>query len=701
MAKLRGSINDDVITGYGSDDRIRGGYGDDTLNGGDGADRLNGGRGSDVLTGGTGDDVIVSRSDAGEPTIAQAINAGNDPNGEVDSASRMIYPGQAGLSADDVLTGGAGADKFRIETLISAKADILAKHADPNTGEIDYAAVVGENNLVHDHWVDSLGNDTITDFNQAEGDTLSIKGHTTEVYKIDIADADGDGAADDSVLHLRSNQGAGGGAHNLDLLGTVTVLNNQLTDDDFTTDAGVTYGIVRNISQVNEAIAPLNNGAATGAGDGTAGAGTGAETGVDADAGTGGGTGTGTGTATGTETGTRTGAAAGSGTGTDTGAGTGSETGTGMVGCGSHGGSSGAGGQSETETVTDPGSGAETGGAGTGTASGETGGTSAGSETEAGAGAGTGTGTETGDTGTGAGTDAGTGTGSETGTGTDSGTGTDTGAADIVDPLAEALAAPDDAVISGTATRGDDVLVYGATADVVSGGNGDDLVVGGEGDDILAGGWGDDRIDAGAGGDHVHGGHGADLIAGYAGDDLLTGDTGDDILHGGDGADRLRGGRGEDVQFGGAGADNLNGGAGDDLLMGGAGSDVVNGGSGIDAMLLDGDFADYTVEAVGNEWRFTNAAGETDAATRVEQFHFIGSGDTYVLENGALVLTDDTSDLDDLMHDHLIEDLIAAEVDGTAGIPDAGTAPAEDAVAPPADTSAGEMTMDHSMMAMA
>ena len=87
--------------------------------------------------------------------------------------------------------------------------------------------VTGENNLVHDHWVDSIGNDTITDFNKAEGDTLKISGHTVEVNQIEIKDADGDGAADDTVLHLRSNQGAGGGAHNLDLLGTITVLNNR------------------------------------------------------------------------------------------------------------------------------------------------------------------------------------------------------------------------------------------------------------------------------------------------------------------------------------------------------------------------------------------------------------------------------------------------------------------------------------------
>jgi hypothetical protein len=94
---------------------------------------------------------------------------------------------------------------------------------------------------VHDHWVDGIGDDVITDFNTAQGDKITITGHTTEVYQIDIADADGDGAADDSVLHLRSNQGAAG-AHHLDLLGTISVLNNELTAADFTVDANSTAG---------------------------------------------------------------------------------------------------------------------------------------------------------------------------------------------------------------------------------------------------------------------------------------------------------------------------------------------------------------------------------------------------------------------------------------------------------------------------
>ena len=257
MARLLGSLNNDTITGTDGRDRISGDYGNDNLDGGAGRDRLDGGRGSDQLNGGAGNDIITSRSDAGETAIAQDINANNDPNGEVNAAARMIYANQAGLPADDILSGGAGADQFRITTLVNAKLEIIQKHTDAN-GVIDWMGVTGENNLVHDHWVDSIGNDVITDFNKAEGDTLSIAGHTTEVSEISIVDADGDGAADDTVLQLRSNQGAGGGAHNLDLLGTITVLNNTLTAGDFTVDAMVAPGVVRNIANVNEAINPYN-----------------------------------------------------------------------------------------------------------------------------------------------------------------------------------------------------------------------------------------------------------------------------------------------------------------------------------------------------------------------------------------------------------------------------------------------------------
>ena len=254
---LDGGAGNDTLDGGDGGDTLVGGYGDDTLSGGAGDDTLDGGHGNDDLVGGDGNDVLVSRADAREPVIAQDFDASDDPNGEIDPASRMLYPSQADMPADDTLTGGAGADEFRFETLINAKQDIINRHVN-NDRTIDWMGVAGENDNVHDHWVDGIGDDTITDFNRNEGDTISIAGHTTEVFRVDTnVDADGDGAADDSVLHLRSNQGAGGGAHNLDLLGTISVLDTEIQDSDYSVNAGVAYGIVETIDEIDEAITPL------------------------------------------------------------------------------------------------------------------------------------------------------------------------------------------------------------------------------------------------------------------------------------------------------------------------------------------------------------------------------------------------------------------------------------------------------------
>ncbi len=259
--KIDGMAGDDTLDGGNGNDNIQGGYGDDHLIGGAGRDTLDGGRGNDYLEGGDGNDVLISRSDAGEQRAGQLVL--DDPSRPNGGAIDEEYLKLADwidqeLQADDVLVGGAGADKFQFETLINAKKDILAEHTMDNR-MIHWHGVAGENKYVHDHWVDGIGSDVIADFNKAEGDTISVIGHTTEV-EVDYhtVDTDGDGIDDDavSVIKVYSQQGGGGGAHDEDIIGWITVFGDKVELDDIETDAGAHYGIVDTIDEIQEAVAP-------------------------------------------------------------------------------------------------------------------------------------------------------------------------------------------------------------------------------------------------------------------------------------------------------------------------------------------------------------------------------------------------------------------------------------------------------------
>lgn len=86
---IAGRRGDDVISGLGGDDKLLGNGGVDTLFGGDGNDTLFGGRDADTLFGGNGDDVLS---------------------------------GDFGL---DVLTGGAGVDTFAFNSRSAQERDIV------------------------------------------------------------------------------------------------------------------------------------------------------------------------------------------------------------------------------------------------------------------------------------------------------------------------------------------------------------------------------------------------------------------------------------------------------------------------------------------------------------------------------------------------------------------------------------------------
>ena len=67
IENVRGSMDDDMLTGDGEKNTLYGNQGDDELMGGGGDDMLRGGKGDDELEGGDGDDTI--RGDKGDDTL--------------------------------------------------------------------------------------------------------------------------------------------------------------------------------------------------------------------------------------------------------------------------------------------------------------------------------------------------------------------------------------------------------------------------------------------------------------------------------------------------------------------------------------------------------------------------------------------------------------------------------------------------------
>ncbi len=233
---VAGMAGNDWLNGGSGDDKIWGGSGNDILEGGSGNDILVGGFGADRMEGGRGNDILLSRSDAGEMVAAQ------DGKTQIFAAEVAAFK-----QVNDTLIGGRGADTFRFEGLLNAPDEIIAKHVNDD-GTIDWAGVTGENNNVHDHWIDGFGNDVIRDFSRSQGDKIEIAAHTAEVKSIEYRDVNGDGRKE-SVITVISQQGAAG-AHDEDLLGTITVYGDLVRKSDIAVDAGVTYGAYERVGEL-------------------------------------------------------------------------------------------------------------------------------------------------------------------------------------------------------------------------------------------------------------------------------------------------------------------------------------------------------------------------------------------------------------------------------------------------------------------
>ncbi|HVR56280.1 MAG TPA: calcium-binding protein [Pseudolabrys sp.] len=237
---VSGMAGNDTLSGGTGSDKLWGGSGNDNLSGGNGADTLVGGFGADRMDGGAGNDVLLSRSDAGEMVAAQ------------DGTTQIFAEETAAFKAvNDTLTGGAGGDTFRFEGNVNAKDEIVAKHVNDD-GTIDWVGVTGENNATHDHWVDGFGNDVIRDFNRAQGDKIEISAHTAEVQSIQYKDSNGDGKNDYSVITVISQQG-NAGAHDEDLLGTITVYGNLVKQSDIAVTQTV-YGAYESVDELGAGV---------------------------------------------------------------------------------------------------------------------------------------------------------------------------------------------------------------------------------------------------------------------------------------------------------------------------------------------------------------------------------------------------------------------------------------------------------------
>ncbi|MEO0588912.1 MAG: hypothetical protein AAF078_14895, partial [Planctomycetota bacterium] len=139
---INAGLGDDTVNGKAGNDILQGSYGNDILNGGNGNDVLDGGHGEDILNGGAGNDLLISQSDGREGEVAYDPDRDEgDPDNELTDGK--LYPDQP-IPADDVMTGGLGADTFYFQTLINAKARFIEEHTQDD-GTIRWHGVAGEN----------------------------------------------------------------------------------------------------------------------------------------------------------------------------------------------------------------------------------------------------------------------------------------------------------------------------------------------------------------------------------------------------------------------------------------------------------------------------------------------------------------------------------------------------------------------------
>ncbi|MCC6918884.1 MAG: M10 family metallopeptidase C-terminal domain-containing protein [Alphaproteobacteria bacterium] len=188
---IRGNTVANTLTGNGGNDTLAGNGGNDTLVGGAGTDKMDGGGGVDRLEGGVGNDIYLN------PTGDTIVEAAGTANGNDTVQSNVAFS----------LAGGATANIERLQLTgtgnIAGTGNALANFIQGNGGNNLIRGGTGKDSLEGGGGNDTLagegdndkltggtgadlfrfanagaGSDSITDFNQAQGDRFDLSGGT-------------------------------------------------------------------------------------------------------------------------------------------------------------------------------------------------------------------------------------------------------------------------------------------------------------------------------------------------------------------------------------------------------------------------------------------------------------------------------------------------------------------------------------------
>lgn len=151
-------------------------------------------------------------------------------------------------------------DIITIWVMIDGKPDIVAKHVNGDD-TINWAGVAGENNQQHDHWPNGFGVIVVNGFNpEDDDDRIEVNGHTVAIGKFrsrnpnrffevqNLQSAYGP-LLDVATQRIKSQQGAGGGAHDEDTLGFIQLPGRTNNNGIVVTNTNSTVGICQTFTE--------------------------------------------------------------------------------------------------------------------------------------------------------------------------------------------------------------------------------------------------------------------------------------------------------------------------------------------------------------------------------------------------------------------------------------------------------------------